>query len=77
MKIMVFGATGRIGSSVVDQALAAGHQVSAFVREARRLTGSIGQVQVIEGNVLDPAEVEAALRDGFDAVVVAIGGDPL
>ena len=77
MKIMVFGATGRIGSSVVDQALAAGHHVSAFVREARRLTGSIGQVQVIEGNVLDPAEVEAALRDGFDAVVVAIGGDPL
>ena len=77
MKIMVFGATGRIGSSVVEQALDAGHQVSAFVRDARRLTVGAGQVQVVEGNVLDSAEVESALRSGFDAVVVAIGGDPL
>jgi putative NADH-flavin reductase len=77
MKIMIFGATGRIGSSVVEQALAAGHQVTAFVRDARRLTVGAGQVQVVEGNVLDSSEVEAALRKGFEAIVVAIGGDPL
>jgi uncharacterized protein YbjT (DUF2867 family) len=54
LKIMVFGATGRIGSSVVEQALAAGHQVSAFVLDARRLTVGAGQVQVIERNVSIP-----------------------
>jgi len=77
MKIMVFGATGRIGSCVVEQALAAGHQVAAFVRDAGRLTVGAGQVQVVEGNVLNSAEVETALAQGFDAIVVAIGGDPL
>jgi len=75
MKILVFGATGRIGSSVVDQAVASGHTVAAFVRDRSRL--KTANLTAFEGNVLDSAAVEAVLRNGFDAVVVAIGSDPL
>uniref|UniRef100_UPI002458BF4D NAD(P)H-binding protein n=1 Tax=Nocardia farcinica TaxID=37329 RepID=UPI002458BF4D len=37
MKIAVFGASGGIGGQVVNQALAAGHQVTAVVRDRARL----------------------------------------
>ena len=37
MKIVVFGASGRTGLQVVEQALAAGHQVTAFVRTPSKI----------------------------------------
>ena len=37
MRILVFGATGPLGRHVVDRALSAGHQVTAFVRTPGRL----------------------------------------
>lgn len=38
MRITVFGATGGTGGSLVRQAIAAGHQVTAVVRDPARLT---------------------------------------
>lgn len=82
MKIVVFGATGRVGACVVEQALQAGHDVTAFVRDRRRFKPSAGQgsdreATVVEGDVLDPATVSSALAPGFDAVVCAIGAPAL
>ena len=37
MKIVVFGATGRTGLPLVKQALDAGHQVVAFVRDPAKM----------------------------------------
>ncbi|WP_157880486.1 NAD(P)H-binding protein, partial [Streptomyces katrae] len=37
MKITVFGATGGVGREVVRQGLAAGHEVTAVVRDPARL----------------------------------------
>ena len=37
MKILVMGASGKTGHEVVRQALAAGHEVTAFVRDPSRL----------------------------------------
>jgi uncharacterized protein YbjT (DUF2867 family) len=37
LKILLFGATGPTGSHVLEQALAKGHIVTAFVREPGRL----------------------------------------
>ena len=37
MKIVVFGATGNTGRAFVEQALAKGHEVTAFVRNADAL----------------------------------------
>ena len=40
MKILVMGASGKTGHEVVRQALAAGHEVTAFVRDPSRLERS-------------------------------------
>lgn len=76
MKIAVFGATGGTGKQVVEQALAAGHQVRALVRNPARLTLAHANLTVVTGNVLDAANVEETLQ-GADAVVVSLGNtDP-
>ena len=38
MKLLVLGATGKTGSEVVRQALDAGHEVTAFVRDRAKLS---------------------------------------
>ena len=73
MKIIVFGATGRVGNCVVEQAIAAGHEVTAFVRDRTRLKAGGDKVSIIEGDARDQAAVRAALAPGFDALVFAIG----
>lgn len=37
MKIIVFGATGRVGQHVLKQALEKGYEVTAFVRTPSKL----------------------------------------
>ena len=72
MKIIVFGATGRVGRCVVAQALESGHQVTAFVRDPRKLQAA-GSISIATGDVRDSASVRSALQPGFEAVVVCIG----
>lgn len=72
MNIAVFGATGGTGRQVVEQALAAGHQVTALVRDPARLDIQSPHLSIVEGNVLDPAHVAATI-EGADAVVVSLG----
>lgn len=72
MNITIFGATGSIGRLAVEQALAAGHDVTAFTRDAARVSAEHDRLQVVEGNVTDPAACLPAVKD-TDAVVVALG----
>jgi putative NADH-flavin reductase len=72
MKIVVFGATGRTGAEIVRQALAAGHEVTAFVRNPAKLGIEARHLIVLQGDVLDPAAVEKAVA-GQEAVVSALG----
>jgi len=72
MKIAVFGATGGTGNEVVKQALAAGHEVTAFVRDASRLTIQNEQLRIVTGDVFDVDSVTKAVQ-GQDAVVCALG----
>ena len=72
MNITIFGATGTIGRLVVEQALADGHAVTAFTRDAARVNASHPRLQVVEGDVMDPAACLPAVKDA-DAVVVALG----
>lgn len=67
MRITIFGATGRTGRKVVEQALERGHEVVAFVRDASRLEPR-ELLTVVEGDARDPAAVERAIA-GSDAVV--------
>ncbi|WP_415856084.1 NAD(P)-dependent oxidoreductase [Sinomonas sp. G460-2] len=71
MKITVFGATGGTGLEVVRQAAAAGHDVTAVVRDPARLAPVPG-VAVVRADVMDPASIAPALT-GARAVVSALG----
>ncbi len=72
MKIALFGITGGTGLQFGQQALAAGHQITALVRDPARLTLAHEKLHVIAGNVLDPEAVLATVR-GADAVVCSLG----
>jgi putative NADH-flavin reductase len=71
MKIVVFGASGRTGRQVVPQAVARGHDVTAFVRDASKQWFP-DAVVVHQGYPSDAESVEAALT-GADAVISALG----
>ncbi len=72
MKLAVFGATGRTGRPLVEQALERGHEVVAFVRDPSKLGVDHGRLAVTEGDVTDPAAVDRAVA-GADAVLSVIG----
>lgn len=71
MKVLVIGAAGRSGEAVVNEALAAGHKVTAFVRGAASYKKA--NVRVVAGDVLEADAVELAVA-GQDAVIDALGG---
>lgn len=72
MKIIIFGATGSLGQHLVEQALAKGEEVTAFLRDASTLDRHHQNLNLIEGNVLDPVAVDAAVK-GHDAALIALG----
>jgi putative NADH-flavin reductase len=73
MKLTIFGATGATGTCLTTQALAAGHSVTALVRDPARLAvPHQHRLQVVTADVLDPASITPAV-DGADAVLTAIG----
>ena len=72
MKIVVFGASGGTGIEIVKQALAAGHQVTAFVRNPARIAIQHAKLSLRQGDVLDAAAVEQTIA-GQEAVITALG----
>jgi putative NADH-flavin reductase len=73
MNLTILGATGATGTILTNQALAAGHDVTAVVRDAARLPiPADARLRVATANVMDPASIAPAL-DGADAVVSAVG----
>ena len=72
MFIALFGSTGRVGTRVLEYALADGHTVRAVVRNASRLTPR-ERLEIIEGDVLDAPAVSRAIA-GTDAVISTLGG---
>jgi uncharacterized protein YbjT (DUF2867 family) len=75
MNITIFGGTGATGTILVDQALAKGHVVTAFVRDPARLTLVHAQLRSIVGDVMEPATLDAAVV-GQDAILCALGTMP-
>lgn len=71
MKVLVIGAAGKTGRAVVEQAVAAGHQVTAFVHQADEY--EVSDVRVIEGDATDSVAMDAAVS-GQEAVLDTIGG---
>ena len=72
MRVAIFGATGRTGRHLVEQALKEGHEVTALVRDYSRMKTPHERLRVVRGDVLDPARVEEAVA-GANAVLIALG----
>lgn len=72
MKLTVFGATGGIGGEIVRQALTAGHQVTAVVRDPARLAAEGEGLEVFRADLRDAEALRAAVT-GRDAVLSGLG----
>jgi putative NADH-flavin reductase len=72
MKLFVIGATGRTGLEIVQQALARGHQVTAFVRSPQNITLRNERLTVLKGNAMDEGQLFKAMQN-HDAVLSALG----
>jgi putative NADH-flavin reductase len=72
MKLLILGATGATGLQVVTQAVERLHTITAFVRNTGPLEKFGDRINVVRGNLLDPAELAGALP-GQEAVLSAFG----
>jgi len=70
MNIVLIGATGAIGSRVLDEALARGHSVTATSRQPAKLGARPGMTAQA-ANTSDVAATAAVLK-GHDAAVVSV-----
>ena len=63
MKIAIIGATGRVGTRLIDEALRRGHQVTAIARTASKLPARAG---------LTAKDVDVQMRNFLTAVAAGI-----
>jgi putative NADH-flavin reductase len=73
LNIMVYGATGRVGSRVVNEALERGHNVTAVSRDPGQIKQQHARLSTAKGDILDREGV-AKLVSGQDVVVVSVRG---
>ena len=72
MKVLIIGAAGKSGRAAVEQALAAGHDVTAFVHKTEGYLPD-PNVRVIQGDARHRSAMDSAML-GQDAVIDTIGG---
>lgn len=78
MNIAIIGAAGNLGTVLTRMAMARGHEVTAYVRNAERLAARLGphaeapQLRIEPGEV-DDRERLARAMDGRDAVINTAG----
>jgi uncharacterized protein YbjT (DUF2867 family) len=65
--ILLTGATGLVGSALLERLLADGHEVRCLVRDPRRLGANRVRVQITLGDLATPVSIRQAVR-GVEAV---------
>ena len=74
MNILILGATGRVGSQLVNYALHDKHHVTALVRSPEKIQINNEHVTIIRGNVLNKEDIERAMY-GIDVVISTLNTD--
>ena len=74
MTILVIGATGSIGSLVVEEALRQGHSVRALVRSQEKARRLPAKAEAVIGDLTRPDTLDAAVKN-IDAIIFTHGSD--
>lgn len=74
LRILVLGATGRVGSHIVSLALQDEHSVTALVRTPNKLNLNDEKLQIVQGNVLEKQDIENVMAN-IDIVISALNTD--
>ncbi len=72
MELAIFGASGRTGRPLVQQALDAGHDVIALVRTPATFPIKHERLSVVQGDALNASDVDEVVQ-GADAVLSTLG----
>lgn len=73
LDILVYGATGKIGSLAVAVALERGHRVAAVSRNPAQIDSAPAGLTAVRGDLLDEASIAMLVRNR-DVVIVAVRG---
>jgi len=72
-KILIYGATGKVGSLAVIEALNRGHVVTAVSRDPSRITRVHDNLSAVQGDVLDLESIASLVADQ-DVVIISVRG---
>lgn len=75
-KIVVFGATGRVGSALVRELISRGADVRAVVRDLKKAATLPKDAEVVKADIFNTAEVGAAC-EGADMMFVLTPENPM
>ena len=67
MNVVLYGASGMIGSRILNELVSRGHRVIALIRDPSKVPAN-PNVAAVQGDILDPEDVATKVR-GADAVV--------
>jgi len=73
LDIVIYGATGKVGSHVMLEALQRGHRVTAVSRDPTRVEMQHSNLSVVKGDLLDKTSVGAIVTDK-DVVILSVRG---
>jgi len=73
LRILVYGATGKIGTHVVNEALQRGHYVTAVSRDPSRIVQQHESLSAVAGDLLDLQSIELLVEDK-DVIIVSVRG---
>jgi putative NADH-flavin reductase len=76
MKIIVFGASGRTGGLLIEEALASGHEVIAYVRTKESVKSVHPNLKVVAGQLNETDKLKSVIT-GSDACISTLGGASL
>jgi len=76
MKVVIFGANGKTGLLLLEQALAKGYQVVAYVRRPESILIENPKLKIVIGNLNEPLKMKDTIS-GADACISALGGGSL
>jgi len=71
--IVIYGATGEVGSYVVHEALDRGHRVTAVSRNPAKVELQHSNLSIVKGDLLDKSSVTATVA-GKDVVILSVRG---